>query len=67
MDIPQTAAAFLRQCEVERRLSPNTIMAYGQDLAEFRRHFAGANDVRTVTGAALVAFVVFRPARLKAD
>lgn len=56
MDITQAIPSFLRHCADERRLSPNTVAAYRQDLAEFLR-FTGRIDVRTVAGERLIAFV----------
>jgi integrase/recombinase XerC len=41
-------AAFLRHLEVERALSPRTVIAYGRDLEEFRRVLADKRGTEPV-------------------
>ena len=58
MDITQTEEAFLSHCVQERRLSADTIAAYRQDVAEFRR-FLGRVEAGDVTGCDQVRFADF--------
>ena len=55
---PAGVAAYLRHLEVERRMSPHTVAAYGRDLARLAG-FAAAHDrtVETLTRGDLEAFV----------
>lgn len=55
MNTEQIAAQFLDYCERERHLTPHTLAAYRQDLAEFCRYFSGRNVVE-ITGDDLVAY-----------
>lgn len=55
MILSEAGEAYLSHCRLERHLSPNTLAAYRQDLAELVAHF-GSVGVETVTGAALVAY-----------
>ena len=55
MTVDEAGEAFLKHCEKERHLAANTVNAYRQDVAEFRRKFAGA-EVAGVTGQHLVAY-----------
>ena len=48
MRLSKAAAAFLRYCSEERHVSPNTICAYRQDLAEFQSYIGGSRIVRTL-------------------
>ncbi len=58
MKLHEAATAFLAHCERERQLSSNSIAAYQQDLAEFRRYF-GIVDIEDVSGSQLVLFAQF--------
>ena len=55
MDIETTCARFLGYCEKERQLTPNTLAAYGQDLAEFCRFFVGRTAF-DITGDEIVNY-----------
>lgn len=55
MTTDEACKAFLRYCEHERVLSPNTVAAYGQAISEFLRRF-GTTDIASVGGSDLVAF-----------
>ncbi len=55
MNLYEAATAFLAHCERERQLSSNSIAAYQQDLAEFRRYFGSVN-IKDVSGTQLVLF-----------
>jgi integrase/recombinase XerD len=48
--------AFLRYCTEEKQLSPNTINAYRQDLAEFRREITGSRLVEKIDAANILAY-----------
>lgn len=53
MLVREICQAFIAHCCDERHLSPNTLAAYRQDLAEFTAHLGGA-PLDTVSGADLV-------------
>jgi integrase/recombinase XerD len=55
MKIETMCANFRDYCERERHLATNTLAAYDQDLAEFRRYFEG-RCAAEITGDALVAY-----------
>jgi len=55
MDIESVCAEFLTYCKHERQLASNTIAAYDQDLAEFRKAFVG-RDINNICGHELVAY-----------
>ena len=48
MRVSTAIDAFLRYCAEEKQLAPNTINAYRQDLAEFRRDVAGSRHVDAI-------------------
>jgi integrase/recombinase XerC len=48
--------AFLRYCTEEKQLAPNTINAYRQDLAEFRREVAGSRHIEKIDAANILAY-----------
>jgi site-specific recombinase XerD len=51
-------SAYLQHLEVERRLSPHTLEAYGRDLARLRGHAAArGTDVRSMDRGGLEAFI----------
>lgn len=58
MILNMTGEAFLKHCRLERHLSPNTLAAYRQDLAELVGHF-GSVEAGAVTGPALVAYAAY--------
>jgi integrase/recombinase XerC len=58
MILNEAGEAFLRHCRLERHLSPNTLAAYQQDVAELVKHF-GSIDAVTVTGDALVVYATY--------
>jgi site-specific recombinase XerD len=50
------AAAFLRYCAEEKNLSPNTINAYRQDLAEFESHIGRTRALARITPAEVLGY-----------
>lgn len=55
MILEEAGEAFLRHCRLERHLSPNTLAAYRQDIAELVAHF-GPVVAGLVTGEALIEY-----------
>ncbi|MDP4022706.1 tyrosine-type recombinase/integrase [Methylobacterium sp. NEAU 140] len=55
MILDEAGASFLEHCRVERHLSPNTLTAYRQDIAELVGNL-GSVAVADVTGTRLVAY-----------
>ncbi|CAA2137040.1 site-specific integrase [Methylobacterium bullatum] len=55
MILIEAGEAFLRHCQLERHLAPNTLAAYRQDVAELVRHF-GSIHATAVSSDALVAY-----------
>lgn len=49
MELRAEFEGFLRYCAVERRLAPNTLQAYGQDLADFRLWVTAASYSQITT------------------
>lgn len=58
MFVNEACPLFLAHCRDERRLSANTLAAYGQDLKEFRARFVGTS-VALVTGEDLVRYASY--------
>ncbi|HEY0395841.1 MAG TPA: tyrosine-type recombinase/integrase [Candidatus Elarobacter sp.] len=56
MRVSAAADAFLRYCAEEKHLSPNTLNAYRQDIAEFRRCVRGSQSVSSVRPADILAY-----------
>ena len=56
MRVSAAISAFLRYCAEEKQLAPNTINAYRQDLAEFRRDVAGSRHVDAIGAADILAY-----------
>jgi site-specific recombinase XerD len=54
--VSAAADAFLRYCSEEKHLSANTLAAYRQDLAEFRRHAGGSRPIAKIVAADLLAY-----------
>jgi site-specific recombinase XerD len=54
--VSAAAEAFLRYCSEEKHLSANTINAYRQDLAEFRRDAGPARRVETLRASDILAY-----------
>jgi len=48
--------AFLRYCAEEKHLAPNTLSAYRQDLAEFRRNTGGSRRVDAIRPSDLIEY-----------
>lgn len=55
MDLKQAGERYLRHCQLERQLSPNTLAAYRQDVAELIAHL-GTVECADVDGEALVTY-----------
>lgn len=55
MTIDEAGKAFLRHCEYERNLSPNTMAAYRQDIAEFLNFRSGIQPEQ-LEGADMLAY-----------
>lgn len=55
MDLKDAGERYLRHCRLERQLSPNTLAAYRQDVAELVTHL-GPIESANVDGASLVAY-----------
>jgi site-specific recombinase XerD len=55
MNVENVCASFLHYCERERQLSPNTISAYRQDLAEFCNFFS-EQAIGEITGDKLIGY-----------
>ena len=56
MRVSAAADAFLRYCAEEKHLSPNTLNAYRQDMAEFQRFVRGSRSVSAVGPADILAY-----------
>src|SRR5690349_18695463 len=55
MDIMEIGASFITFCKNERHLSPNTLLAYRQDIEEFKLFFK-SHQISQITGNDLVSY-----------
>lgn len=56
MSLPHQAEAFLEMMAVERDASPNTLSAYGRDLADAEEHLAGQGGLNAASAEALEGY-----------
>ena len=56
MTLPHQAEAFLEMMAVERDASPNTLAAYGRDLADAEEHLAKSGGLNAATAEAVEAY-----------
>lgn len=56
MRLSAATEAFLRYCTEEKQLAPNTVNAYRQDLAEFRRDVGGSRHVHAIGAPDLLTY-----------
>lgn len=60
MDLDRAIDLFIQYIKVERNLTPNTVSAYGSDLAHFRAHCAKhkLDQLKQVTPQALLDYLI---------
>jgi len=63
MDLRTASDAFLRHCRNGRNLSPNTLKAYAQDLAELMRYLALPQSMAPTTPEGLTSYAEWLSAK----